>query len=69
MASALEAHALSERQYDIKFQHPVTREVENLADVGFGVSQVLPVLVAGYNMQSGSVFMVEQPEFHLHPRA
>jgi len=69
MASALEVHALSERQYDIKFQHPVTREVENLADVGFGVSQVLPVLVAGYNMQSGSVFMVEQPEIHLHPRA
>lgn len=41
---------------------------QNLADVGFGVSQVLPILVEGLTMQSGSTLMLEQPEIHLHPK-
>jgi len=69
IARAVDVRALSDRQYDIRLQHPTTGELENLADVGYGISQVLPVLVAGYNMQPGSVFVVEQPELHLHPRA
>ena len=35
-------------------------------DVGIGVSQVLPVLVAAYASQ-GSILAMEQPEIHLHP--
>ena len=41
----------------------------NLADVGFGISQVLPVLVQGLLMQRGGIYLVEQPEIHLHPDA
>lgn len=41
----------------------------NLADVGFGVSQVLPVLVQGLLMRSGGIYLVQQPEIHLHPDA
>jgi len=41
----------------------------NLADVGFGVSQVLPVLVQGLLMRPGGVYLVQQPEIHLHPDA
>jgi hypothetical protein len=41
----------------------------NLADVGFGVSQALPVLVQGLLMRSGGIFLVQQPEIHLHPDA
>ena len=41
----------------------------SIADVGFGVSQVLPVLVALLVADSGQVVYVEQPELHLHPRA
>lgn len=39
----------------------------NLTDVGFGVSQVLPVLVLLYYVPEGSVVLLEQPEIHLHP--
>ena len=40
-----------------------------LADVGFGVSQVLPVLILCYYAQEGSILILEQPEAHLHPKA
>ncbi len=38
-----------------------------ITDVGFGVSQVLPVLVLCYYVPEGSVILLEQPEIHLHP--
>ena len=41
----------------------------NLADVGFGVSQVLPVIVALLSAPSGSLVILEHPEIHLHPKA
>ena len=41
----------------------------NIMDVGFGVSQVLPMLVLSYLAAPGSTIIVEQPELHLHPRA
>lgn len=41
----------------------------SIADVGFGVSQTLPVLVALLVAQPGQLVYLEQPEIHLHPRA
>ncbi len=41
----------------------------NIADVGFGVSQTLPVLVALLVAEPGQLVYLEQPEIHLHPRA
>ena len=40
-----------------------------LTDVGFGVSQVLPVIVLLYYVPTGSTVILEQPEIHLHPSA
>ena len=40
----------------------------DITDVGFGVSQVLPVIVQGFFAKSGSLTLIEQPEVHLHPR-
>ena len=45
------------------------RRLVSIADVGFGVSQVLPVLVALLVADAGQLVYVEQPELHLHPRA
>lgn len=44
-------------------------DLVNMADVGFGVSQVLPVLVALLAAEPGRLVYIEQPELHLHPRA
>ena len=38
-----------------------------ITDVGFGVSQVLPVLVLCFYAPEGSTILLEQPELHLHP--
>lgn len=41
----------------------------NLKDVGVGVSQVLPVIVAALFADPGHIVIVEEPESHLHPVA
>ncbi len=40
-----------------------------LTDVGFGVSQVLPVITLLQYVPEGSTVIFEQPEIHLHPLA
>ncbi|MCK9928063.1 DUF3696 domain-containing protein [Frankia sp. Mgl5] len=37
------------------------------ANVGFGISYALPVCVAGLTARAGHLFIVENPEAHLHP--
>ena len=44
-------------------------DMVSIADVGIGVSQVLPVLVALIVAEPGQLVYLEQPELHLHPRA
>lgn len=38
-----------------------------ITDVGFGVSQILPVIVLSFYVPEGSTVIFEQPEIHLHP--
>lgn len=44
-------------------------DLVSIADVGFGVSQTLPVVVALHVARRGQLVYIEQPEIHLHPRA
>lgn len=44
-------------------------DLVSIADVGFGVSQTLPVVVALLTAKPGQLVFIEQPEIHLHPRA
>lgn len=44
-------------------------EIVNLVDVGYGVSQVLPIAVDCLRGEEGNVYLLQQPEVHLHPRA
>ncbi len=41
----------------------------NLIDVGYGVSQALPILVDCIKSPPGQTLLMQQPEVHLHPRA
>lgn len=40
----------------------------DITDVGFGISQILPVIVQGFFTSPGSLTVIEQPEVHLHPK-
>ncbi|MCB0062414.1 MAG: DUF3696 domain-containing protein [Caldilineaceae bacterium] len=63
--------ALSEQrqEYEVKVRAKGSREWVDLPDVGFGISQVLPVLVQCFYAPPGSIIIMEQPEIHLHPSA
>lgn len=41
----------------------------NIKDVGFGISQILPIIVQGLLLEKDSILILEQPEIHLHPKA
>lgn len=46
-----------------------SKDLVSIADVGFGISQILPVIVALLTAQPGQLVYIEQPEIHLHPLA
>jgi predicted ATPase len=43
------------------------QEPRDITEIGFGLSQILPVLTAGLMQPQGSLLVVDLPEAHLHP--
>ena len=50
-------------------RNPATGAAAQLADLGWGARQCLPILVQGAIMPANTTLMVEQPEAQLHPAA
>ena len=59
----------TEQGYELLVQQYEDGPEVGLTDVGFGVSQVLPVLTLCYYAPESSILILEQPEAHLHPKA
>ena len=51
-------------QLQIKVKGPKA----NMIDVGYGVNQLLPILVRIFNAPQRMTFLMQQPEVHLHPK-
>jgi predicted ATPase len=66
-----EVKSISEQrqEYEVKVRAKGSKDWVDLPDVGFGISQVLPVLVQCFYAPHGSIIIMEQPEIHLHPSA
>ncbi len=64
---SLKPIADNRREYELLIQRTPHSTKTNITDVGFGVSQILPVLVLCYYAPEGSTLIFEQPEIHLHP--
>lgn len=56
------------RLYELKVRVTPNSPLVSIVDVGFGVSQVLPIIVESVFAVEGSVLLLEQPEIHLHPK-
>ena len=70
LIDSYDLHAVTDAGKEYEFlvkQHKDGLSVR-LTDVGFGVSQILPVLVFCYSAPENSILILEQPEAHLHPK-
>ena len=65
----LDVQEVGPMHYEFWTQHEESSFRANLADTGFGASQVLPVIVSLCTSSPGSTLLYEQPEIHLHPAA
>jgi hypothetical protein len=73
LTSKVDTNKVSDTQVEILVHRlPMynnTQDMVNLADVGYGTSQILPVLVALLIAEKDQLVYIEQPEIHLHPKA
>jgi len=69
MIHSFELQPLAEnrKEYEVRVKKSQHSEEVLITDVGFGVSQLLPVLVLCYYVPEGATLLLEQPEIHLHP--
>lgn len=77
IAEQVRVKSLTPRHFELVLAD-VNGNEQNICDVGFGCSQVMPVLAASLNMFSGNdsissfkspTLIVQGPEIHLHPNA
>jgi predicted ATPase len=64
---SVEALAKGAEVFQVLVQRTAAAPSVLLTDIGFGVSQILPVLVLLAYVPTGSTVILEQPEIHLHP--
>jgi predicted ATPase len=57
------------RLFEVRLKDMDSGKWANFADVGFGIGQALPVLVEGLRTPPEGLFVVQEPEIHLHPDA
>jgi len=70
LISSFEVRSIAEhrKEYEVLIRTQKSSSEVNLTDVGFGLSQVLPIIVQSFYAPKGSTVIFEQPEIHLHPR-
>lgn len=74
IAKNVKIKSLTNRHFEITVEDRAGY-TSNITDAGFGCSQVLPVLAAGFNLvvskrdSSPAILVVQEPEIHLHPSA
>src|SRR5262249_6761432 len=67
LATKVEAKSSLDEILRLNIQPFLHKDRFSIADVGFGISQVLPVLMADVALPKDSTLAVNQPEVHLHP--
>ncbi|TGE10343.1 DUF3696 domain-containing protein [Hymenobacter fodinae] len=68
LATDIKSHKLKGGRFELKLKTSEKSFQSSLSDVGFGLSQFLPIIVADLQLGSNSLLAVSQPEIHLHPK-
>lgn len=70
LSKNIQATEINDTQIELKVSRTFdSDDMVNIVDVGSGVSQILPVLVALVAAKPEQLVYLEEPEIHLHPRA
>ena len=74
LATGIAARAQNDTQVELTVARTKITGIDqddlvNIADVGLGVTQTLPLLIALLLADDGDLVLIEQPELHLHPKA
>jgi len=59
--------AKNRKEYEVRVKVQSDSPEVLITDVGFGISQILPVIVQCFYVPAKSILFFEQPEIHLHP--
>ena len=68
LAHDVKISPVAEGLYTLSITDPNVKIEVSLTDIGFGASQLLPIIVEGIYANEGSLLLIEQPEIHLHPK-
>ena len=69
LVSSLQASRLRNGNFEIRIRPRKASMAVSLADVGLGIAELLPILVADLQLPIAGTLAVSQPESHLHPSA
>jgi len=64
---AIQTKRVEGGNYHLKIKTHQPGTYSSISDVGFGISQFLPIIVADLQLDNESTLIVSQPEIHLHP--
>lgn len=67
LLESIKSKRLEGGRYEISVQVKKGGIDATLSDVGFGISQFLPIIVADLQLPKSSTLFIAQPEIHLHP--
>lgn len=67
LSRKLKTKRLKGGNYELNFKPHIKGVYSSITDIGFGMSQFLPIIIADLQLPNGSTLIVSQPEIHLHP--
>jgi len=62
-----DAHDINRELFSVHIRNIKNNTVTSIMDVGYGISQLIPILIDIYNSDK-DIIVIEQPELHLHPK-
>ena len=68
IASEIDISEKGKFGHELRVRTPASAQLQDLTNVGVGVSQVLPIITNCLLANAKSTIILEQPELHLHPR-
>ncbi|MDI9882280.1 AAA family ATPase [Flectobacillus longus] len=68
LLSHIETNRMKGGRFEVNVKTNKNSSFASLTDVGFGISQFLPIIVADFQLKDDSCLAVSQPEIHLHPK-